>query len=135
MGDLLPRITTPGDVAKLKRDLDPAMIATDEAVRACAELDVETRAHWAAFFATWVAYREDWNSVLGFGTANRFEEGLAFQGELARWQEVLRAHCKVPGPAVVDPHARDVEQFAVVKWVAAAVIVGAVAWTVRSVVK
>lgn len=135
IGDLLPKIVGPSDVAKLKRDLDPAMVATDGAVRACPELDPANRAAWGAFFLTWGAYRDDWDSILFFGAANRYDEGIAFQGELSRWQELLRTRCKVPGPAVVDPHANDEGQASVVKWAAAAVIAVAVVWGVRSVVR
>lgn len=135
MGDLLPKIVGPSDVAKIKRDLEPQMTATDNAVRDCAAVDLATRAAWAGFFSRWLAYRDDWDSVLGFGSSSRYDQGVAMQGELSRWQAVLRGTCNVPGPAVVDPAAVDDRVFSVVKWGAAAVIAVAIVYGVRTVAK
>lgn len=136
MGDLLPKVVSGDDVAKLKRDLDPAMVATDAAVRDCASLDAGNRIAWAAFFGTWLAYRAEPNAgVLGFGAANRFDQGIAFQSALAQWQVLLRGRCDVPGPPVEDPHKTDENNASVVKWAAAAVIAVAVVWGIRSVVR
>ena len=135
IGDVLPKIVGPSDVAKLKRDLEPQMNATDQAVRDCTAVDLATRAAWAGFFSRWLAYRDDWDSVLGFGTSSRYDQGIALQGELARWQGVLRGTCNVPGPAVVDPAAQDDRAFSVVKWGAAAVIAVAVVYLAAPLVR
>lgn len=135
IGDLLPKIVGPSDVAKLKRDLDPAMTTTNEAVKKCTTLDEPTRTAWGLFFAAWGAYREDWDSVLGFGSANRYDEGIAFQAQLAQWQELLRAKCSIPGPAVIDPHANEEAPASVLKWAAGAVIVVSLVYGAHLVLK
>jgi hypothetical protein len=134
MGALLPRAVYPSDVGRLKDAIDPSMRATDVAVKNCPGVTPAERAAWDAFFAAWVKYRDEPLPWL-FGAANLYDLGEAFQAQLAQWQAQLKGRCTVPGPAVVDPHAEDEGQASVIKWAAGAVIVVAIAWGVRSVVR
>lgn len=136
MGDILPRVVWPSTVDDLKRTLDVSFQTTDSAVTRCADLTPADRAAWELFFKSWVAYRNAPTPT--FGLSNVYDEGLGFQASLAKWQEILRTKCTLPGPQVVDPTvetAAEASTLTTVKWVAGAVIVAAVALTVRSVLR
>jgi hypothetical protein len=133
IGDLLPKFVYPSTVAELKRQIDPSVRTTDAAVDACTKLEPGERVAWKAWVVAWNAYLHDDNSGwLGFGSSNRYDEGIVFKGQLAEWQEQLRVKCTVPGPVVVADEKPD---FAAIKWAAAAVIVVGVVYGVRTIVK
>lgn len=131
IGGAFPTITTAGAVQTLKERINPSMVATDNGVRACTTLDAPSRTSWDAFYASWRSFYETPEPT--FGSANRWDNALAFQAQLAGWQEVLRAKCTIPGPVVQVEDAPP--DLSVVKWAAAAVIAVAVVYGARLVLK
>lgn len=123
----------PSDVDALKRSIDPSMVATDAAVKACAQLSPGERSAWADFFKAWKGYHDEPTPFL-FGLGAKYDEGLAYRQQLGGWQEQLRRTCTIPGPAVSteDEHAA---LFSALKWGAAAVIAASVVYGVREVLK
>ena len=133
MNGLLPTIVWPSDVDALKRQLNPDMTSTDAAVAACTTLDASTRSAWADFYAAWKSFYAE--STPLFGSANKYDEAQSYQERLAAWQSILRASCTLPGPMVVPPSKGDESAASVIKWAAAAAIVVAVVYGVRTVIR
>lgn len=121
IGDVLPKVVWPGDVADYVARLDPQMRATDATATACAALGAPTLKAWGDFFASWGAFKKD--SSCFFGCANKFDTCAQFERELAAWQELIGKSCKLVGPAVSAP-----PDDSAIKWIAAAVIVVAVVY-------
>lgn len=133
IGDVLPTVVWPSDVEAKKRQIDPSMQSTNEAVRTCAAVDDGSRRAWGQFFAAWSSFRAE--SVPWFGAANKYDEALDYGRQLAGWQEQLRAKCTIPGPPPISPKELDESTISAVKWGAAAVIAVAVVYGVRTVLK
>lgn len=111
----------PSDVDDFVRRLDPQMKATHASVGSCASLDPGERAAWKDFFDGWIVFAKDASCF--FGCGGKYSELQEYEKRLEAWQEILRAKCKLAGPGVtsaVDTSA--------LKWVAAAVIVGALVY-------
>ncbi len=131
IGGWLPNIVGPADVRRLKDRLQPSMLATNAAVKTCDKLAPGERQAWEVWYAAWLVWYATPEPWL-FGAANEYDETQVYEAQLASWQEQLRTKCNVPGPIVKDETAVDLSGL---KWVAAAVIVGALAYTVRTVLK
>jgi len=123
----------PSDVDAIKRSVDPSMVATDLAVRRCAEVSPAEMAAWGGFYAAWRSFHDEATPWM-FGTGAKYDEGLAYRAQLGGWQELLRSKCTIPGP-----HVSSVEEGAAmssaIRWGAAAVIAVAVVYGVRTVVR
>lgn len=131
IGDWLPKIVGPADVRRLKERLQPSMLATDAAVKTCDKLSPGEREAWRVWFAAWsvwYATPEPWL----FGASNEYDETQVYEAQLAAWQEQLRTKCAIPGPVVKDETTLDLSGL---KWVAGAVIVGALAYTIGPLVR
>jgi hypothetical protein len=123
----------PGDVAAIKRSIDPSMVATDQAARGCASVSPAELAAWAGFYSAWRSFADEPTPWV-FGTGSKYDEALSYKAQLGGWQELLRRKCAIPGPAVSS-----VEEGAAlasaVKWGAAAVVAVAVVYGIRTVVR
>ncbi len=130
IGGILPDVVYPSDVTKRKARIDPSMVATDAAVKACAAVLPAERLAWDAFYANWRAWfatPEPWF----FGAANDWEETKALEAQLAGWQAELRQKCSIPGPVVQDDTILDLSGL---KWVAGAGIAIAAAYLLGPIV-
>jgi len=131
IGDWLPKLVGPADVRRLKERLQPSMLATNAAVKTCTALSTGEREAWRIWFAAWsvwYATPEPWL----FGASNEYDETQVYEAQLAAWQEQLRQKCTIPGPVVKDETTLDLSGL---KWVAGAIIVGAVAYTIGPLVR
>lgn len=133
MGDVLPTVVWPSDVEAKKRQIDPSMQATNQAVFSCTALDDGSRMAWSKFFAAWISFRAE--DVPWFGAANKYDEALDYGRQLGGWQDQLRAKCTIPGPPPIAPKELEESTISAVKWGAAAVIAVAVVYGVRTVWK
>lgn len=118
IGGILPAVVWPSDVDKLKKRIDPQMVATDTGVAACAALEPGERSAWKAFYAAWRVFYATPVPFL-FGSSNDWDDATAFELQLAGWQEELRKKCPIPGPVVKPPEGLDLSAL---KWASAAVI-------------
>ena len=131
IGGMLPEIVWPSDVRERKLRIDPSMVATDAAVERCGALAPGEREAWKAFYAAWRVWFAA-PEPLWFGASNDWENTKALEGQLAGWQAQLRSKCEIPGPVVVDDTGLDLSGL---KWVAAAVIVVAAVYGVKTIVR
>lgn len=138
MGDLLPTITYPRDIDALKQRLDPDFRATHAVVFTCEGLSPLQRESWARFYATWRVYADTPTGeqlILGvFNSANVYNQGLEYEQRLKAWQGVIKGSCNLASPEV-DPGARGRSAESAIKWAAAAAIVVAVVYGVRTFVR
>lgn len=128
IGDVLPRVVWPGDVADYVARLDPQMRATDAAARACSSLPASTLSAWSEFFSSWGKFKADASCF--FGCANKFDACAQFERELSAWQELIGKSCKLVGPPVSAP-----PDDSAIKWIAGAVIVVAVVYAAAPLVR
>lgn len=111
------------DVDALKRDIHPAMLATDAAVTSCSAVTPGERTAWNEFFKSWKAFHDE-ETPLIVGVGRRYDEAVDFRTQLVGWQEALRGKCNVPGPPLTAELPADPVASAI-KWVAiAAIVVG-----------
>jgi len=136
MSGILPTVVWPSDVVAYKRKLEPDFDATNQAVKACNAANPQTAsadvfAAWAAFYASWQQF--DAEAVPTFGSANKYDEAVSYEQRLAAWQQKLVAGgCSLSAPIVTPPS--DETTVTAAKWIAIAVVAGAVAYGVHSVV-
>jgi hypothetical protein len=128
IGDVLPKVVWPGDVADYVARLDPQMRATHAAAASCAELPPATLKAWTDFFGSWGAFKKD--ATCFFGCANKFDTCAQFERDLVGWQELIGKSCKLVGPPVSAP-----PDDTAIKWMAAAVIVVAVVYAAGPIVR
>lgn len=92
------RLVSHADVAALQRRLGPAIVSTDNDVRACKSLDTSTRAAWGLFYVRgqdWVRRDLSWYQ----SSVTPMHEGEAIECDLIGWQKSLSsAGCQLTGP-------------------------------------
>lgn len=130
IGDWLPTVVWPSDVEAKKRQLDPSWRATSGAVEQCARLDPATVKAFRDDANAWRAFYDE--PVPTFGAANKWEEAKKFEQRLADWQDKLARLCALPSPNVRPDQGPDTSAL---KWVAGAVIVAAIVYGVRTVLR
>lgn len=122
----------PQETRDLIARINPSMVATDAAVRACAGLNALEREAWKGFFESWQAFAAE--EVTTFGSARKYDEAEAYRAQLGGWQEELKPKCDLPGPKVSaeDPSAVTAST---IKWVVVAVVAVSAVYGLRTVLK
>lgn len=120
----------PQETRDLIARINPSMIATDAAVRACTTLDPLERDAWAGFFKSWQDFEAE--GVPTFGSARKYDEAEAYRAQLGGWQDELKGRCNVPGPKVSaeDPGAATAST---IKWVVVGVVAVSAVYALRTV--
>lgn len=123
MGDLLPRVVWPSDVAAYVTRVDIQMQATDAAVSQCTGLSSAEVSAWRDFFRAWQDFKADASCV--FGCAGKFDDTKGYEDRLHAWQtDTIGPKCRLVGPQVTPTPGVD----PAFKWLAAAAIVGVVGY-------
>ena len=131
IGKILPTIVwSPSQVEAYKARLDASYVPMNVAIVSCAALPQAEREGWAREFEVWRAFRV--REVGWFGLSNEWDACEVFEARLKAWQEQVESRCSLPVPKVKGPDT-DTPDLSAVKWAAAAVIVVAVVYGVRSV--
>lgn len=128
--DPMVLLPAPAHVAALRRRIYVLMRSTDDSVTHCEALSPDERRDWDRFFLSW---QEEAAFPVGmFEAGKRWASACAFSSELSSRRDELKKKCVLVGPEdIPKPPPFDLSPL---KWVAGAVIVIGVAWTVRSVV-
>jgi hypothetical protein len=127
---LFGTVATAESVENFKVTIDAAVETTHLGVLACPELSTTNRDRWLAFLADWRQFRAT-EASFWTNAGAQWNQCCQYAKTLDGWRETLTRECgKLPGPET--PQGPDTS---VVKWVAAAVIVGAIVLGVRSVMR
>jgi len=95
---LLPKFVTPDDVRAQKARLDASVRALDATAKTCATLPPDLRQAWEGFSQAWRGYCDAKDSWLS--TAAEFDEGTAYEQQLADWQVRIGQVCKLTAPPI-----------------------------------
>lgn len=115
-----------------KARLSPWFESTAAAIAACGGLAPEERAAWSLFYASWIKHRDTKTSW--FFAFEAWRATCIFARSLDAWRQKLAGTaCVVPGPSTIDVPKS--ETASVVKWVAGAAIVVALAYGIGVVTK
>lgn len=123
IGDL--EIVWPSDVDDYIKKLDVDFQATQRAVQACQGIPPTMLASWNDFFSAWGKFRDEGTGI--FGSGSRLDNARGYQRNLSNWQALIgNAKCELFAPTVgSDPEGLS----SLLKWVAAAVVVGGAVYT------
>jgi hypothetical protein len=147
MGDFsMPRVYTQiSDIDALKSRLDPDFRSTDASVQGCAALTPAEHDAWNDFYHAWRAYADrgtrsqvfcfDAFGLQCIGAGTVYEDGLEREKRLREWQQKIGTRCALNAPPIDDPRERTKVDTGWVPWVAGAIAVIGIVYTVAPVVR
>lgn len=147
IGDFsMPRVYTQlSDIDNLKTRIDPDFRATDASVQGCAALSPREREAWDGTYKAWRKYADtktraqvfcfDAFALQCIGAGTVYEEGIEHEKRLRDWQQKIATRCALDAPPVDDPRARTAVDTSWLPWVAGAVAVVGLAYTMGPILR